>query len=393
MPEIPKNPHTTSEHIIRWYASKPAEHRPHMGASIIGHACDRAIWLTWRWALNPDHEGRLLRLFETGRQAESRFVEEIRGIGAQVWDVNPQTGKQWSVSAVNGHFAGSLDGVVKGVPEAPATAAVLECKTHNDKSFKALLSGGVAKSKPQHFDQMQVYMGLMDLERALYVAENKNDSAVYTEWVHFDESRFNWLIDRARRLIEMTGPPPRISLDADNFECKWCNFHAHCHRNVAAQANCRTCCHATPIENSEWRCEVHQGNPPLEAQVKGCGEHILIPGLVPFADPHDGSDGYVVYRHKETGKLFVNGPAGCTDYGPVFSSNELHLCNGTLLDGASELKAIFPGAKVVEGTLAPFDVDDLATHPNDIPVKSEAPAVKDKRKKAARAATAVTGDA
>ena len=81
-----------------------------MGASLIGHNCDRYIWLTWRWALKPEFKGRILRLFDTGKREESRLIEELRGIGATVWDVDPDSGDQWRVSACNGHFGGSLDG-------------------------------------------------------------------------------------------------------------------------------------------------------------------------------------------------------------------------------------------------------------------------------------------
>ena len=68
MAQLPESQHTTSAAIIRWYESKPQEHRPHMGASLIGHNCDRYIWLTWRWAHKPEFKGRILRLFSTGQR-------------------------------------------------------------------------------------------------------------------------------------------------------------------------------------------------------------------------------------------------------------------------------------------------------------------------------------
>ena len=76
---------------------------------------------------------------------------------------DPDSGDQWRVSAVNGHFGGSLDGVAKGLPEAPKSPAILEMKTHNEKSFKELMSKGVKNAKPQHYAQMTVYMGLMEI--------------------------------------------------------------------------------------------------------------------------------------------------------------------------------------------------------------------------------------
>ncbi len=42
-----------------------------------------------------------------------------------------QDGKQINFKLFGGHFAGSLDGVIRGIPEAPKTWHVWECKTAN----------------------------------------------------------------------------------------------------------------------------------------------------------------------------------------------------------------------------------------------------------------------
>lgn len=387
MAQIPESQHTTSAAIIRWYESKPQEHRPHMGASLIGHNCDRYIWLTWRWALKPEFKGRILRLFSTGQREESRLVEELRGIGATVWDVNPESGDQWRVSACDGHFAGSLDGVAKGLPEAPKSAAVLEFKTHSNKSFNDLVKKTVELAKPQHYDQMTVYMGLMEIERAMYMAVNKDTDDMYCEWVHFDKERFDRLIARAERLIGSPTAPFRMSTDAEFFECKWCSMWKHCHGGQAAEANCRTCARASPVANSAWQCGIDNRELTLQGQRAGCNEHLMIPDLVPFADAQDGGESWIAYKHKETGDMFVNGPANCSDYGPVFSSRELHQTNGSLVGEIIKLKLEFPVSKVASGstTASHQDMstmwDELATNPDDIPVKSDAPGKREAAKK------------
>ena len=390
MATLPESPHTTSAAIVRWYESKPQEHRPHMGASLIGHACDRYIWLTWRWALKPSFPGRILRLFSTGVREEARLIEELRGIGAEVWDTDPATGDQWRVSALNGHFGGSLDGVAKGLPEGPKTPAVLEFKTHSAKSWKEVEKKGVKAAKPQHYDQMQVYMHLMELTRGLYMAVNKDTDEVYTEWVHADKERFDHLMARARRLIESTAPPYRMSTDPDHFECKYCSMWKHCHGGQAAEANCRTCTYASPVENAAWRCEKVNGNMDLKIQRDGCGQHLMIPDLVPYGDPQDGGENWVAYRHKTTGDYFTNGAEQIAEYGPVFSSKELHNCNGSLMADLIKHKNEFPIAKVTAGeTFTPADHatmwDDLATDPDDIPSKPDHPSKEKEKKKIAAA--------
>lgn len=387
MSQIPESPHTTAAQIVKWYESKPQDHRPHMGSSLIGHQCERYIWLTWRWVLKPEFKGRMLRLFSTGQREESRLIEELRGIGATVWETDPDTGNQWRVSAFNGHFGGSLDGVAKGVPEAPKTPCVLEFKTHNEKSFNELVKKKVQAAKPQHYDQMQIYMGLMDLERALYLGVNKNTDDMHSEWVHFDHDRFSVLMDRAQRLIEATEPPLRISVNADHFECKYCGMWKHCHGQQAAEANCRTCCYASPIENAAWQCGKHKKTLDDKTQRAGCDQHLMIPALVPFGDVQDGGDDWVAYSLKGTGEMFVNGPHNIKEFGPLFSSKELHMTNGSLMQMSIATKNEFPVSKVLSGsTTSPYSdlstaFDDIATHPDDIPVKADKPEDKVKKEK------------
>jgi len=351
-----------------------------MGASLIGHQCQRFVWLTFRWALQPEFSGRILRLFDTGQREESRLVEELRGIGAEVWDKDPESGDQFRVSACGGHFGGSLDGIAKGLPEAPQTAAVLEFKTHNDKSFNELEKSKVRISKPQHFDQMTIYMGLMDLTRALYMALNKNTDAVYTEWVEFDKGHFDNLMERAQHLIDRTSSPEPLSHDPSYYICKMCNFHKHCHGGVAAEANCRTCCHASPIENAAWACDHHKKNLDDKTQREGCDSHLLIPSLIPYATAIDGGTSWLAYKHRETGGTFVNGKEEVPAYGPSFTSKELHLCPSILLPDMIELKNQNPGSTVVVG-VAESIFDDLATDIDDIPVRSDHPVKKVEKKK------------
>lgn len=395
MARVPESQHTTATAIVRWYESKPQEHRPHMGASLIGHQCNRYIWLTWRWALKPEFSGRMLRLFSTGQREESRLVEELRGIGATVWDRDPDTGDQFRVSACNGHFGGSLDGVGKGLPEAPKSPCVLEFKTHNDKSFNDLCSKKVQGAKPQHYDQMTVYMGLMEIDRAMYMGVNKNNDDVYCEWVHFDKDHFAVLMDRAQHLIEQTASPEPLSRDPSYYICKMCSFHKHCHGGLAAEMNCRTCCHSSPVENAAWHCQLDDTKLTDKDQREGCMDHLMIPSLIPYAEAIDGGNSWIAYKHRETGATFVNGQETIKEYGQSFSSKELQLCPGTLISEVAALKEQFPGSKVASGSLITASgslltiFDDLATHPDDIPVKKDNPTKAEARRKTSAAVEAM----
>ena len=303
-------PHSpTAEAIFAAYEADAGDgFRPHLGASLIGRECERALWLDFRWATRQRHSGRLLRLFETGQREEARLVANLRRIGVTVLEVNPDTGRQWQVEAHGKHFGGSLDGVALGVPEAPRTWHVLEFKTHNAKSFRELQAKGVREAKPQHHAQMQVYMHLTGMTRALYLAVNKDSDDLHAERVRADREEAERLIARAGRVIFADRPPVRISDDPAWWVCRLCHHHPLCHESGFAEANCRTCLHVTPMTEGWWEC-ARFGAVKIPQQKAGCQCHLAIPDLVPGEQiDADLQGAWVEYRLPD-GSLWRDGPA------------------------------------------------------------------------------------
>lgn len=258
------------------------QRRPHLGASIIGKKCDRAIWLEFRWA-NPKatFPGRILRLFRRGHMEECSVYADLRAAGYTVQDIDQETGKQYAFK--DGHFGGSCDGMIVAGPGIKSPE-VLEIKTHNSKSFADLLKHGVKASKPQHYAQMQVYCRAFGAEHAIYFAVCKDTDDIYTESVEHDAEFSKAMNDRAQRIIADQSPPPPISTDPTWYECKFCDSHDLCHGSkLTTQVNCRTCAHSTPERDGSWRCE-HWGAtmPNVDAQLAGCESHLLHPDLTPF---------------------------------------------------------------------------------------------------------------
>lgn len=312
MAALPEPVHTTVNMIYTAYENDADDgNRPHLGASLIGHACERYLWMTFRWVDSKKFPGRMLRLFETGSLAEARFVANLKRIGVEVHDTTPD-GKQWRVSALGGHFAGSMDGAGRGFPEAPKTWAVIEFKTHGEKSFTELVKKKVQAAKPQHYAQMQVYMGETGMERAMYLAVNKNTDELYAEWVHFDPVEYAKLKARAERVIRAAEPPLRVSNDPSWFVCKFCDFHEICHGNKPPKATCRTCCHSTAELDGEarWSCAHHNADIPTDAQRAGCDQHRFIPVLLERAGAVvEVKDSEVVY---ESGLINGSGAGACS---------------------------------------------------------------------------------
>lgn len=282
--------------------------RTHLGASLIGRACERELWQSFRWASNEKFDGRMLRLFETGHREEERIIAELRAAGVEV--LNEEAGHQFRFLALGGHFAGSVDGVLLGIPEAPKTWHLLECKTMNANNFKKLMNQGVQKSKPEHYAQMQTYMAEMELTRAIYIAVNKDTDDIYTERVEHDSAFAAEIKAKAERVIFSPLPPERISKDFENGACRFCQFKNRCHaltEDLPAM-NCRTCINSTPKDDGTWFCEAKKESLTKEMQLAGCERHVFIPALIPMelVEIQDEPSITITYKSSKSGQLFFN---------------------------------------------------------------------------------------
>lgn len=312
---MPRLPEQKKDRIAEAIYAKRVEsaqdwRRPHLGASMIGDECLRRLWYGFRWAAHPRHDGRLLRLFERGDREEAVFVAELRSIGCEVVDVDPETGDQLRFSAMGGHIGGSCDGHVRGVPGAPKTWHVAEFKTSNDKRFKELLRKGVRETNPKHFTQMQLYMRAWSLKRSLYLCANKNDDQIYSERVQYDAEIAAEAMTKAELVVKATEPPLRCSEDPSWWACKFCDHNIHCHQGVigALERNCRTCVSATPEPDGTWSCAHHKTTLSVEDQRDGCIDHLFIPSMLTRFEVIDGDadSRYISYRDPKTGDSVID---------------------------------------------------------------------------------------
>lgn len=285
---IPESEYTIEALIDKHHESIQGGARPHMGASILGHPCDRWLWLSFRMAVVERFPGRILRLFRRGQEEEAQVVSDLRAIGMSV----QKTGTNQSRVDFGCHVSGSIDGIIEhGVPEAPNTKHILEIKTHGKKSFENLLKEGVEKSKPMHFVQMQMYMLGMDIDRALYVSICKDDDRIYTERVKLNKAVAQKSVERGHRLVIADRMPPPISTDPTWFECRFCAAHEFCHKTkLTKEVNCRTCANSTAREDGTWHCEQYDVKLDFANQRQGCAAHVLHPDLVPWKVKIDGKD-------------------------------------------------------------------------------------------------------
>ncbi len=252
-------------------------HRNHLGASVIGEDCTRKLWSTFRWLKHEVHIGRMQRLFQRGHLEEPRFIEYLRGIGFQVWEV-AENGSQHRIKACSGHFGGSLDGINKPPVKYGLNEPLLcEFKTSGTgKGFEYLLEHGVKLGKPQHYDQMCIYGKHYGFRNALYMCVNKNDDTLHIEIVSLDWNRAVELEKKAEQIIFTPYAPAKISTSPAYIKCKSCHFKPICHEGETPEKNCRSCTSAVPVADGQWHCARFNNVIPQEFIPKGCAQWVTI---------------------------------------------------------------------------------------------------------------------
>ena len=313
--------------------------RRYLGASVIGHPCERYLWLHFHGLLRERFDGRMLRLFDRGSREEAVFAEELRWIGADVRPAAPD-GSQWAVEAFGGHIRGHLDAAALLDGE----WHVCEFKTHSDKSFRDLQRKGVEAAKPMHWAQMQIYMHLTGMERALYLAVDKDTDELYAERVAHDAERAEGLMRRARAVVEGTASEP-VSDRADDWRCRTCPAARLCFPAADAfvlpsdcAPDCRSCRHASPdtdAPGAQWRCAL--GLATSIGEPTECRHHLPAPEAVPGAEwidddpPRLRMDGWEIIVSPEPGQ---------------YSGAELARLPRGAVPAVDKAKAAFPGAEV-----------------------------------------------
>lgn len=277
------------DEIFATYEARSNDRRPNrIRPSELGHPCLRYLWIRYRWGDRFSYfDGRMHRLFETGHLQEDRMANDLRSVGASVTTRDPDNPtSQLSFEGLHGHVKGFLDGIAEGVPHAHHDEVLTEMKTHNAKSFKDLDKNGVAKSKVQHYAQMQLYMLQYGLKEGLYIAVNKDDDDVYCEFIEYNDMYAQGLRERAETILYAKTIPPRISESLTSMACRFCSAAATCHNLEAPAKSCRTCRFGTPLtEDGQtlpvWQCGKWGHDLDLDDQIRGCSDYEVNEWMAP----------------------------------------------------------------------------------------------------------------
>lgn len=281
--EYRRNLQQVMPHIDDAYRPEEDSYRSHLGASVIGQKCARAAAYGWRWALRKKPRGkknepaqraesRMRRLWNRGHMEEGRFIAMLLAAGIQVYQQDAE-GKQFRIYNFGGHFSGSGDGILLGVPDLPVGIPCLgEFKTHSSKSFEDLKDDGVRLAKPEHYVQMQEYMHHFGTLYALYLAVNKDTDELYAEIVTYDRPVSEAYLEVARKIIFDKPLPDRIRGASPGYHiCKYmCDFPDVCFSTIKPDRNCRTCHYGFAMPDGTWQCAQDAHTLDKEAQLRGC---------------------------------------------------------------------------------------------------------------------------
>jgi hypothetical protein len=311
---------------VQHFGSEPV--RSHLGASEIGHDCNRYLWYKFRWFFYETFSGRMYRLFERGHLEEMRFVKWLEGIGCKVdtddfskvkliFDSLKKEYKlqsymeylnlnekdvsdipahvhyakflglkvpQFTISDCNGHFGGSMDGKVwlpaeyldflqNKMKEEINNPVILEGKTKaTGAGFFKLKENGVVLENDQHFTQQSTYGYKTEITHAIYMCANKNDDDLHAELIKLNPTLGKQSVLKADKIINDRQPPEKLSLQSTFFKCKNCAARFVCHENAIPEKNCRSCIYSNPVENAEWYCDFWKSKIPKKNIIEGCGE-------------------------------------------------------------------------------------------------------------------------
>lgn len=228
------------------YADRPKS----LGAGSIGlpgtgyaDVCERALFYEYKqYPKDEGFPGKLYRVFNMGHDAEDRIAAYIKQAGFKLLTISPK-GKQFGFELLpdpetnTPRMRGFLDGVVvDGPPEIDGFKLsypfLWECKALNNKKWKEMKSKGTIKSHPKYYAQTQVYMGVMNLMEnpAMLTAMNRDTGELLFEFIPYNQSDAQSIIDRAKRVVT-TQHPLELPRAADHYEqipCKWCDFKSTC---------------------------------------------------------------------------------------------------------------------------------------------------------------------
>lgn len=209
--------------------------RGYLGASVVGHQCERHVQyhlLAARGEVaRKDFPPRIRRIFDRGHLYEDRMKDWLKQSGFVFQKGSDQKG----FSDFGGQFSGHVDGILIGWRQAcvcPITLPVLwENKCLGSKGWKKLSVDKLKDYSPTYYAQVQLYMYYLKPPRCLFTAINADTMEIYHELVEYDPTEAALYRSRVQQIIAASDEGrlvARCSSDRNFYVCKFCDFREIC---------------------------------------------------------------------------------------------------------------------------------------------------------------------
>lgn len=244
-----------------------------LSPSSLGEECTAATWYRWRWAMKPQPlDGRMARYNSKGDPEEEVIADLLRASG---WTVRTKdaNGNQFSISDLSGHMYGKVDGLVSHPEYTKGVEGLFENKYINTKRFVALTTKPLIEVDPKYYGQVVLYLMHLDLQFALFMPGNRNDSDIQPILIPRDDGYAKSLMRKGETVAQAIVRPARLAENPTHYKCKMCDFISVCHFGAPVDINCRACTYAMPVEDGKWKCGKWNAIiPNKEAMEAACSE-------------------------------------------------------------------------------------------------------------------------
>ena len=214
---------------------------------------------------------KTVRHAETLCKAREQVLDELVRAGIRVRD------KSLSVSV--GPFEGEVHAITRGLPGVPLKANeahhphVTEIEVLNTADWLTVRRNGVEMASEETWKLLQMLMGVLNVQKGLYVALDVESGRLYTEYVKKHWGAYPNGVRRIGEIIAGGGPPQRISGNPKFHACVTCAFRAVCHQKKMREVGgCRVCTKVNFEGDTTWTCSLDANREKLSAEksLSGC---------------------------------------------------------------------------------------------------------------------------
>lgn len=223
------------QNIVEMSNSTPK--RTYLGISAIGDQCSRKLWYSYHDGLQEKFDAATIMRFEDGHRSEALIAQRLKDTPGIRLITEDSNGNQIGVEDFDGRFRGHLDGKIQGLVQDPHKWYVWEAKCTNLTKFSKFknLKADVGEHQTlkqwdgTYYAQAQAYMGYTNICQHYLTVCTPGGREWESVITLFNKSDFDFIKDKAKRILEAKAPLARLSNDPSWYQCKWCNFRDHCH--------------------------------------------------------------------------------------------------------------------------------------------------------------------